>query len=69
MGNIFRRFFQVVTKISVNRVVSVLKPKNLQCQIVKFVIIIDGENPMGIKLFHLGSKVPKNKKALLKKGL
>ena len=66
--NIFRRFFQVITKISVNLIAFILKPENIQCRCIKFISIGDVENPMGINLLHSTPKVPKNKKALREKG-
>ena len=57
------------TKVPVYLIVFVLKLENIQCDFFKIVRIVDIENPMGIKLFHCGSKVPKNKKALREKGL
>ena len=58
----------MVAKLLVNLVVLILKPENVQCQSIKFIRIGNIENPMGIKLFHSGPKVPKNKKALREKG-
>jgi len=50
------------TKVPVHLIVFVLKLENIQCDFFEFVRIVDIENPMGIKLLHSGSKVPKNKK-------
>lgn len=62
--NVVGHFVQVIAKSAIYPIVFILKPKNIQCERIEFLFVLDVENPMGIKLFHLGSKVPKNKKAL-----